>query len=301
MSRKSRTTLSVVEKLIEQRRLFQDWLTKLREGVEGMPPHVVERVRNDYRSRLDAVTAELSEHRDALREALDEAQQRHEGLEAQQQQHKDELAELRLRRHVGEVDDERFKEQSAQLTGALEAVKKEIGSAFRDIERYEEIFEVIAAGDAAPPAPAAAPLPEPVAVAEPAAPPPAPEPAPARGSGAFAAPRPAVDELAFLRSVTSVVGAVKGPPPPPPAPRSSTLAAAPPARKEPERVEESAVALNAAPGLLELPALEEEAKPKRASAPAAAGEASLVCKECGAVNRPTEWYCEKCGAELAAF
>ncbi|MFI5281422.1 MAG: hypothetical protein ACHQU1_13075, partial [Gemmatimonadales bacterium] len=28
---------------------------------------------------------------------------------------------------------------------------------------------------------------------------------------------------------------------------------------------------------------------------------SMKCKECGAVNRPTEWYCEKCGAELAAF
>ena len=27
---------------------------------------------------------------------------------------------------------------------------------------------------------------------------------------------------------------------------------------------------------------------------------TLKCQECGAMNRPTEWYCESCGAELAA-
>jgi uncharacterized OB-fold protein len=26
---------------------------------------------------------------------------------------------------------------------------------------------------------------------------------------------------------------------------------------------------------------------------------SLKCKECGTMNLPTEWYCEKCGAELS--
>ncbi len=28
---------------------------------------------------------------------------------------------------------------------------------------------------------------------------------------------------------------------------------------------------------------------------------TLKCQECGAMNRPTEWYCESCGAELAAI
>lgn len=43
------------------------------------------------------------------------------------------------------------------------------------------------------------------------------------------------------------------------------------------------------------------------SAPAAAGAASgeslktLRCTECGTMNLPTEWYCERCGGELAAF
>ncbi|MFI5231437.1 MAG: hypothetical protein ACHQSE_02880 [Gemmatimonadales bacterium] len=28
---------------------------------------------------------------------------------------------------------------------------------------------------------------------------------------------------------------------------------------------------------------------------------SLKCQECGTLNFPTEWYCERCGGELAAF
>ena len=28
---------------------------------------------------------------------------------------------------------------------------------------------------------------------------------------------------------------------------------------------------------------------------------TLRCTECGTMNLPTEWYCERCGGELAAF
>jgi uncharacterized OB-fold protein len=28
---------------------------------------------------------------------------------------------------------------------------------------------------------------------------------------------------------------------------------------------------------------------------------SLKCSECGTMNYPTEWYCERCGGELAAL
>jgi hypothetical protein len=342
MSRKSRMSVAAVEKLIEQRRLFQDWLGKLADNVEGMPPHVVERVRNDYRGRLDGVMAELAEHRDGLRESLEEAQQRHEGLEGQQQQRKDELAELRLRRHVGEVDDVRFKEQTTEMQGALDALRKELGAALRDIERYEEILDVIAEGDAHAVTPLPGePEPEPAAAAEPAAVETAAEDEetaePARGSEvtgdepeAVAPPererleekpsarpeapaerrgvsRPGVDELAFLRSVTTTVGAVKLPPNPPAPPRKSPPApSGPPAEEPVERVarvehEEHVVGLDAAPGLLQLPPVEPHEPAQPSAGRASSTEGQLACKECGAVNRPTEWYCEKCGAELAAF
>jgi hypothetical protein len=31
------------------------------------------------------------------------------------------------------------------------------------------------------------------------------------------------------------------------------------------------------------------------------GAKTLKCSECGTLNRPTEWYCERCGAELAGL
>ncbi len=51
------------------------------------------------------------------------------------------------------------------------------------------------------------------------------------------------------------------------------------------------------------------ATPVPADVPTAAGSrvdpsiapSTVKCKSCGAMNRPTEWYCEKCGAELSAF
>jgi uncharacterized OB-fold protein len=31
------------------------------------------------------------------------------------------------------------------------------------------------------------------------------------------------------------------------------------------------------------------------------GVKTLKCADCGTLNRPTEWYCERCGSELAAL
>jgi hypothetical protein len=334
MSRKGRSTQSAVEKLVEQRRLIHDWLAKLRANVDGMPGHVIERVRNDYRTRLDGVMAELAGQRDALREALEEAQQRHEDLDELAQHKKDELSELKLRRHVGEMDDPRFKDQNSAMQAAIDQIKKDVAATIRDIERYEEILEAISAGEA----PAAREDDE------------SKRERPAREERpAAAAPAKPVDELAFLRSVTGVMKAVKPPaqtpppPPPPPPPREP--------KKEPARAAEPPVTIDAEPGLFTLPGSEEmkpAAKPREqglivvtgnedaasnllpppspppppprpgagGAGPVAPGgvpsaaaskvdpslvQESLKCRECGAVNRPTEWYCEKCGAELSAF
>ncbi len=52
---------------------------------------------------------------------------------------------------------------------------------------------------------------------------------------------------------------------------------------------------------------EVEAKhpPQKAAGPEPKGAEgqvkTLKCTECGTMNLPTEWYCEKCGAELSTF
>ena len=57
------------------------------------------------------------------------------------------------------------------------------------------------------------------------------------------------------------------------------------------------------------PVIEKEGDPLLASGGRSAirrdslsdGVKSLKCGECGAMNYPTEWYCERCGAELASL
>ncbi len=53
-----------------------------------------------------------------------------------------------------------------------------------------------------------------------------------------------------------------------------------------------------------MPMIENEASladALRASTTMPDAARSLKCQECGWMNYPTEWYCEKCGGELAAF
>jgi hypothetical protein len=102
-----------------------------------------------------------------------------------------------------------------------------------------------------------------------------------------------LDELAFLKSVTGGEGAAPppaAPAPPPPAPiskprpsggftRSATIEAPP----DP-------------PGPRGTPPPSVDPAKDRQS-----GQKTLKCAECGTLNRPTEWYCERCGAELAAL
>lgn len=337
MGRKSRTTSSAVERLLEQRRLFQDWLTKLGGGVgEAMPAHVVEKVRNDYRSRLATVMAELTQHDEAIRQSLAESQAQHGALQQQQKALKDELAEVRLRKQVGELDDATFKETNGRLKSSIDEIGKELSATLRDIDRYEEILELIA-GEGAPaassPAAAALELELPAGPAEaPGTPGPTPsveEPAAAPAAPAGAAERggsqmDALDEMAFIRSVTGVISPVKRParaagkgvvaerrpapakePEPVPEPESeseSSVMGEPPA--EVQVVFDGPRESQPAPATAEARGSKADAGARRRSedarAAAAAGKA-LVCAECGAPNLPTEWYCEKCGAELSAF
>jgi hypothetical protein len=76
-----------------------------------------------------------------------------------------------------------------------------------------------------------------------------------------------VDELAFLKSVTEDDKNA-------PSPRRASGAQ--------YQVDESAT--------LDAPANED-----------APVEKTLKCRECGTMNLATEWYCEHCGAELAAL
>jgi len=107
-----------------------------------------------------------------------------------------------------------------------------------------------------------------------------------------------LDELAFLKSVT-------GGEAPAPATQTPTPVPAPPPPPTPAQK-----AARISGGFTKMPTIEEAAEPGPRGTPPptvdpskdrGSGQKTLKCAECGTLNRPTEWYCERCGAELAAL
>jgi hypothetical protein len=126
-----------------------------------------------------------------------------------------------------------------------------------------------------------------------------------------------LDELEFLRSVVEtpktpgarpsvVASALQGPPPaapaakapeappPPPPPPPSPPPPAPKAAEPPPAPKPATPPPPPA-------AKAKERRPSETPREAEAAPKTLKCLECGTMNAPTEWYCEKCGAELSTF
>ena len=110
-----------------------------------------------------------------------------------------------------------------------------------------------------------------------------------------------LDELAFLKSVTGNEAPPNPTPTPVPVPptpvprRASGGFGRPPEAPVPAAPQPPAPPLPEPP-IAKVPPAAEPGKDRPS-----AGQKTLKCGECGTLNRPTEWYCERCGAELAAL
>lgn len=147
------------------------------------------------------------------------------------------------------------------------------------IREMSSVREPISAPKAEP---ISAPKPEPIAAApEPVA---APQPEPASAPEPAAAPKSeftAAPELALGTSAAPVEPTPAPTPVPVPAPAPAPVAAAP----EPVNPEDE----------------EPPSALGRATSRSTQAIKTLKCGECGSMNYPTEWYCERCGGELAAL
>jgi len=263
-----------IQRLLDERQQIQTWLERLAMAGDSTPEHVRARVRQDYERRLADVMKELQGHGTELKASMERVRAVEVGLAKQEQEAAERLAEAELRHAVGEYDEAQWRQVHADLLGELVKIREERKQANEEIRRLDEVLGMIAQAPAAPVAPAA----------------PAPPGAAKDVSKAMETParrkeaaKPKVappDELAFLRSVTE--DEAQGPAP-----------------------ERASGAMRAMPDLLS-----ELAQPAGGAADAEAKDAasragkmtkSLKCSECGTLNLPTEWYCERCGAELAAL
>ncbi|HEY2065549.1 MAG TPA: hypothetical protein VGG84_06290 [Gemmatimonadaceae bacterium] len=330
--------LTTVSELMEERRRYEAWLQSLEARRSETPKHVFTRVHADYTARLETVIARLTTHADGMRAALTALTTRLANLDEQQHRARDERAEAELRAHVGELARdawEKLKEASdkeiadlarkhAETAAELERTKAIVADAERPatpVPSSPTVKRLASAMDK--PAPPKQPLKEPIKEPPDSAEADLHVPAGTKAGGTDSEPArdAGFDELAFLHSVVDAPttnGAAKessprpAPPPRAPAPpRPAPVPKQPVARNEPptpEPVEE-----------LTLSHAEPDAPkiiPKRGGAlaanvsgnnpvilkdkPSDSGK-TLKCAECGALNYPTEWYCERCGAELASM
>jgi len=322
-----------IEALLRERARFQQWLAKLDAAAGTAPPAVRQKVRADYYGRLDAVIQQLKSYAANIQEELDRYRVSEDELESRRATADEALAEAQVRYAVGEYSDDEWNRLSTEGNGALETLKRELANVGAEIARLVEVQGLIAEPTPAPAAPSEPepePEPEPLAEQEPepivVAPRPRPAPPiemlpdPIPDMAAAAGAPPSLDQIPDYGQAGGAPRFVPRPAPEAPA-RPAARPAATTVKPGAPPLDELAFLKSVG----EKPLAGEERKPRRsgetarpaetaASAPAAApavqpsakpGQPSqaktLKCGECGTLNRPTEWYCERCGAELAAL
>ena len=257
---------ATIHRLLDERRRYEAWLTRIRSTAEATPEHVRTRVEADYTARLKAVNEELKVHAEAAKQLIAQRAETIAELRAKEAQAAERLSEGELRHTVGEYDEEAWTQFRKDSLAELMSVREELQELESDLSQLQEVSELVTA-----PAPPDRPLPK-------AGPPPRPQSKPEPKAEPKAEPRERkVDELAFIKSVTE--DDKKGP--------SARRASG--AQFQPT---EPAAAGRPA-GAAEEPLLAQKTENETPR--------TLRCPECGTMNMPTEWYCEQCGAELAAL
>jgi len=325
----TKNALDVVAGLMRERQKYEGWIESLEARRADAPVHVFERVHADYEHRLLEVIRQLGEHSPVLEEQARTLESRMSRLADDERAQRDLRAEAELRSHVGELSAEDWQTLASESDTALATLAEEQERVRVELSQVRELLtaattppraltpvavEAVPAAESAE-APAAESTPS---VAE--APPGDREPVAAAESGGPAdglvsveslstpdARTPAetqqFDELEFLKSVADAVTPGAG----------LAVGAAQIADLAPR-------ALDAAPVVAAHEAPAAHAGVRRVGVPGSAPMAAnvtgnqpiilrsetsqtktLKCSDCGAMNFPTEWYCERCGAELAAL
>jgi hypothetical protein len=319
-----------VTALFEERERYRAWIAALEAKRATTPEHIYNRVHADYTARLQRVVEQFATHATALQEHEKGLMERLGAIEIEEAKHRDEAAETELRATVGELSSDTQREVRDRTNSALDALNGQRDQVNQELGRLRTILE---AGGI----PSAAPQPKSPPVSAPIAPPRAPAPPTPRDQPAIvesassngrtddwqlafektpepprrptppASPAHApeaditverspelgpFDDLEFLRTMTdsrpsgenaavgSGFGSVKG------------VGAA-------EGSASGGTRSHAAPDPGVVHASGDAVSPKESMA--AEQVKTLKCQECGTLNYPTEWYCERCGAELAAL
>lgn len=282
MAEKEPVSLDALNGLLKERQRYEEWLAALEEKRANTSQSVYQRVQADYQTRLREVSSKLAERANELRESVDALTLRLEDISRQETQQREARQEAELRAAVGEYTDKQWKEIGGAWDKELARLVKEKNALDAQLTDLNRIFALsvkekqagaIAMGrpgsEDGSRAPISPVIPRPAVPEPPTLNPPSrvEQPAatraqqPAQGNPT-AGVRSPFDDFPVLRP-----GSAPGTPP------SSAAVATPPS------------------------------VPKTGGShdPRSEQHKTLKCPECGAANYPTEWYCERCGGELATM
>jgi hypothetical protein len=303
--------------LLADRQRLQGWLDRLARSSGSAPEAVRQRVWADYQQRLAEVVARLGGFTAALSESLEAVRSQQADLEALRTEAEEALAEAELRHAVGEYTDQDWEVLARDHGARIDGLSADISRLADEAARLAEVLGQVA------PQYADEPPRDGLAADEP-------------GGGASRAPGDDLEvEVIEVEEVSLTSHATvdeefpvyrdheSGPPEsarhvPVEAPRFTPkpgLEARPRERPTPRTLRFPAPPPPAEPAgtqvdemtflksvTLDTPGTKDrgEARGVRTARSGGTAAKTLKCAECGAMNRPTEWYCERCGAELAA-
>lgn len=313
-----------VRTLVTERQRYDDWLTALEAKRAETPERVFARVHGDYSARRATVMERLQNHLGEIASLADQLDSRLAALDASLSSLEDERAEAMLRTAVGEFDSERWEAVRQEVEAKIETISEERGGLLAEVEDVRTLLDRARSEPGRP-------VPAQVASQVSA-------PAPAVPAVEAATPVMAAETVAAVEPVDLTPESDANVAVTPGAELSSERANAQPERDALDL--DDALALftpshrEATPpnnAGIEIVGGNSPARPTgvpqadddpfddlaflrsvtdsapstgaatRAQAPAATSQKTLRCTECGTMNLPTEWYCERCGGELAAF
>jgi|SRR5688500_1087532 len=306
--------LDAVTRLVEERGKYEQWLDELEQKKDATPPKVFDRVRQDYLTRLQAVVDQLRDQTTTLQEQAANLVAKLRELEANEQEITDELAETELRANVGEITEAEWEATKRKAAREVAKIKEQQETVADDLIRIRDVLSDEPVEDEEEEAPRTSADFDELEFLKsvvgpsggtPASTPKIPSPsaqssrdmsvtAPRRTPPGNAAARSTPSEGSSPQPRATPSGGAAAPPretppgaPATPAPPASTGKAA-------------QAPTPAAPAEKKRPASEtpDNALGLRSS-DVAEQQKTLKCNECGTMNYASEWYCERCGGELA--
>ena len=303
--------MDVLHQLLAERSRYETWIAQLEERRSTAPGHVLERVRTDYATRLEQVVTQLRGRAVELESTAATLRSRLAALATEEETRRDERAETELRAAVGEFSEEEARTTFERCDSSISSLVAQRDALGGELAKLQEVLVQVVVREPVPTAP------------EPSVPEPEPEPAapisalevsqvtqamaepeavvPADEVPVVAAAEPttpsAAAELEFLRSLVSA-------PPLEPTTHEGQEYVAPPVlaapRRQPTPLSATAIRDPLRSALGESGASSASAMNFLKEVPTEQVK-TLKCQECSTMNYATEWYCERCGGELAAM